>query len=304
MIDSPRSTMADTDREQGDREQVDRGGVDWEGIDWEGVERLAVELATLAGAEITVALSQAMSVRYKGAAGSFRDPVSEIDQRVEMLIRARLVAQFPAHDVLGEEMERRADVAHDVVWAVDPIDGTSNFINGFPLFCASIGVLHRGRPMVGAIWCATSHLLRSGVYHARRHGPLCFDGEPVVRERNPLVRRRLGGEPEATASRAPWDIRKTGSAAIECAFVAAGLLQVARFTGPNVWDVAGGIALALAAGKAVRVARAGRWESFEGFDDGVAGGGNAGCRVARDWRRPIVIGEPEAVALACEIYRP
>ena len=44
----------------------------------------------------------------------------------------------------------------DVVWAIDPVDGTNNFINGFPWFSAAIGVLHRGRPMVGAIWCATS----------------------------------------------------------------------------------------------------------------------------------------------------
>ena len=63
----------------------------------------------------------------------------------------------------------------------------------------------------------------------------------------------------------PWDIRKTGSAAIECAFVAAGLLQVARFAQPNIWDIAGGIVLARAAGREVMVREAGGWKPFTSF---------------------------------------
>jgi myo-inositol-1(or 4)-monophosphatase len=66
------------------------------------------------------------------------------------------------------------------VWAIDPIDGTTNFVNGFPLFAASIGMLHRGCPVVGAIWCSTSYALRAGVYHARAGGALRFEGEPLA----------------------------------------------------------------------------------------------------------------------------
>ena len=84
---------------------------------------------------------------------TFRDPVSEVDGQVEVLIRARLADGFPEHDILGEEMDERPGRDHDFVWAVDPIDGTTNFVNGFPLFAASIGVLYRGRPVVGAVWC-------------------------------------------------------------------------------------------------------------------------------------------------------
>ena len=287
--------------------------------DWEDVEMLAVELATLAGAEITTALTRTLTVSYKGAPGSFRDPVSEVDQKVEVLIRARLSERFPSHDILGEEMTDRPGSGHDVVWAIDPVDGTSNFINGFPLFSGSVGVLYRGEPVVGALWCSTSHVLRPGVYHARRGGPLRFDGLPVVRMPNPTVHRRLGGDPSASTRGVPWDIRKTGSAAIECAFVAAGLLQVARFAQPNIWDIAGGIVLARAAGREVVVRGADGWKPFTTFAEAAGGtgvkGGNAAeaaeaaeaagasvGQVLREWRRSLILGEAEAVARGCELF--
>jgi len=268
--------------------------------DWEEVELLAVELATLAGAEITTALTRTLTISYKGAPGSFRDPVSEVDRKVEVLIRTRLSERFPLHDILGEEMTDRPGKGHDVVWAIDPIDGTSNFINGFPLFCGSVGVLHRGEPVVGALWCSTSHALRPGVYHARRGGPLRFDGQPVLRTPNPAVHRRLGGDPSSSTRGVPWDIRKTGSAAIECAFVAAGLLQVTRFAQPNIWDVAGGIVLARAAGSDVYVRETDGWKPFTSFAQTDASG-DVG-RVLREWRRSLILGEPEAVARGCELF--
>ena len=275
--------------------------------DWEAAELLAVELATLAGAEITTALNRTLTVSYKGAPGSFRDPVSEVDQKVEVLIRARLSERFPSHDILGEEMIDRPGRDSDVVWAIDPVDGTSNFVNGFPLFSASIGVLYRGEPMVGALWCSTSHTLRSGVYHARAGSALRFDSQPVIRVPNPMVHRRLGGDPSASTRGLPWDIRKTGSAAIECAFVAAGLLQVTRFDQPNIWDVAGGIALVQAAGRRVVVRVGKKWQPFTGFgQQEAAGTGPAGepkaHKVLRDWRRSLVLGEEDAIARATQIF--
>ncbi len=164
----------------------------------EAIESLAVELANLAGAEIKSALGGIFTVRYKtGATESslWRDPVSEVDRKVEKLIRERLAEHFPTHDIIGEEMNDRPGREHDCVWAVDPIDGTTNFINGFPMFAASIGVLHQGRPIAGAVWCATSHALRAGVYHARLGGKLRFEGSDVTPKSNPGVRSGLAGVP-------------------------------------------------------------------------------------------------------------
>jgi myo-inositol-1(or 4)-monophosphatase len=264
------------------------------------VEALAVELAGIAGSEINTALGGILKVRYKTAAtddATWRDPVSEVDQHVESLIRTRLAEQFPDHDIIGEEMDERPGRDHDYVWAVDPIDGTANFVNGFPVFAASIGVLHKGRPVVGALWCSISHALRAGVYHAHAGGKLRFDGADVTPKVNPQVRRKLAGVPTVSPQSGFWETRKTGSAAIECAMVAAGLMQVARFASPNIWDVAGGIALVEAAGGVTRQSSDGlSWTPMYRFEPGKDPAGNADLRY---WRRAIVVGTAEAVEQMC-----
>ena len=268
--------------------------------DLEEIEHMAVELATLAGAEIVTAFGGIFKVRYKtGVAGvsSLRDPVSEIDRRVETLIRARLAERFPAHDIIGEEMEERPGRDRDYVWAVDPIDGTTNFVNGFPMFAASIGVLHHGLAVAGAVWCSVSHALRAGVYHASAGGKLRFEGDDVTPKVNAAVLRRLAGVPiAADADEAGWETRKTGSAALECALVAAGLLEVARFAAPNIWDVAGGIALVRAGGGDVREHDGQHWLPMRQFTPVPLKGQAADLRY---WRRPIVVGTPNGVETMC-----
>jgi myo-inositol-1(or 4)-monophosphatase len=261
------------------------------------IERTAVELARLAGAEIVNALGGMLAIKYKSDLASeaeeltYRDPVSEVDHRCEVLLRARIAERFPDHDIIGEEInDRSADTPYaDYIWAVDPIDGTSNFINGFPMFAASIGVIHHGLPVVGALWCSTTHALRAGVYHGRIGGSLQLDEQPIDRKANPAVQRRLAGDPRGGKDLGfMWETRKTGSAAIECAFVAAGLLRVARFETPNLWDVAGGVALVKTAGLTVESHDGGRWQGFDRFEP-VNGD-------IRRWRRPILLGDSEAVA--------
>lgn len=284
------------------------------------IERTALDLAHLAGAEIVQQLGRNVTIRYKAVdpekvaaqamkeqaatmgdrptqpINLFRDPVSEVDQNVERMIRARLAEVFPTHDVLGEEISDATGRDSDFVWAIDPVDGTTNFINGFPLFAASIGVLHRGRPIAGAVWCSASHALYAGVYHACLGGDVCFDGEALRPRLNPGIRRRLAGEPQAVPDvDLPWEVRKTGSAAIECAFVAAGMLRVARFERPNIWDVAGGLALIQAAGGTVLTYAEGAWGNFTAFEAPLSAKGHAAQ--LRQWHRPVIIGDPEGVAL-------
>src|SRR3954454_17372335 len=115
----------------------------------EEIEGTAVELARVAGAEIETALGRVLAVRYKGDGTATTDPVSEVDHHVEVVIRARLGERFPDHAIIGEEIDEGAAEARELTWVVDPIDGTANFVNGFPLFAASVGVLHHGRPPGG-----------------------------------------------------------------------------------------------------------------------------------------------------------
>jgi myo-inositol-1(or 4)-monophosphatase len=231
-------------------------------------ESLAAEFARIAGAEIVAARSRAVAVRYKDLPGSeegalWRDPVTQVDHDVEVLIRARLSDRFPDHDVIGEEIETER-AGTDFLWAVDPIDGTTNFVNGFPLYAAAIGLLHRGVPVTGAIWCSATHALGPGVYHARLGGPLAFDGQPFERFGTEGVRRRLAGI-AGRSDAGGYEPRWTGSAAIECAFVAAGLMAAARFSHANIWDVAGGVALVQAAGGEVLEQRGEEWAPFQDF---------------------------------------
>ena len=270
--------------------------------DLRDMERIAVELARLAGAEIQSGFGSLLAVKYKDERAEemvWRDPVSEVDQRVEALVRQRLAERFAEHDIIGEESIERPGRDHDFVWAIDPVDGTTNFVNGFPLFAASIGVLYRGRPIVGALWCAASHALRPGVYHTRPGCPLFFDGEALDPKPNPAVRRRLAGVPHTTREATfPWEGRKTGSAALECAFVAAGLLRVASFERPNIWDVAGGIALVQAAGGEVWIHDGARWSPLDHFEPLAPAPG--GAADLRHWKRPTIVGERDAVTRLCE----
>ncbi|WP_031553389.1 inositol monophosphatase family protein [Parvularcula oceani] len=257
------------------------------------IEQDAAEIARIAGAEIETALGRGFAVAYKDSGPeSFRDPVSEVDHDVERIVRAKLAEDYPGHDVIGEESPERPGLGEDWAWAIDPIDGTSNFVNGLPLFAATIGVLHRGVPMAGAVWCSATHALRPGVYSARRGSGLSFDGIPYRNPPNPAVRRRLAGVPDlADPASLPFDGRKTGSAALECALVAAGLLQGARFKPLNLWDVAGGVCLALAAGCEVWIRTGGGWQRFERFEPMSRDGG---AKDLRDWRGEMILGSREA----------
>jgi inositol-phosphate phosphatase / L-galactose 1-phosphate phosphatase / histidinol-phosphatase len=77
-------------------------------------------------------------------------PVTIADREAEAAMRRRIEATFPDHGIIGEEHGRvRADADH--VWVLDPIDGTKNFISGIPLFGILIGLMHRGRPVLGVV---------------------------------------------------------------------------------------------------------------------------------------------------------
>ena len=162
-----------------------------------------------------------------------------------------------------------------------------------PLRSACCIAAGRWRPPSGA---RPATPCASGVYHAARGGKLRFDGADVTPKINPGVRRRLAGVPLVTGEDSHWDTRKTGSAALECALVAAGLLQVARFNTPNIWDVAGGIALVEAAGGEVRRHDGKRWKPMDSFEPGRGPDGKPDLRY---WRGGIVVGRGDAVETMC-----
>lgn len=265
----------------------------------EQIEAVALELARQAGDEIATAFGRGVTVEYKSEArgdAAPTDPVSEVDRAIEALLRERVAERFPAHAIIGEEDDLQAAPEIDFLWVVDPVDGTTNFVNGFPLFACSIGVLYRGLPVAGAIWCSTGHALRPGVYHARRGAALRFDGELVPPRGNVGVSRRLAAAPGGAAGRSSrWDTRVTGSTAIECAFVSAGIFNSGAFSAPSIWDVAAGVTLAQAAGLRVLTRSRSEWTPFDRFRPPTRVREDR-APTLRDWRQPLLIGEPEAVS--------
>lgn len=260
------------------------------------LERAAAEFARAAGARIARAAGRPRAVDFKAPLDRRphnSNPVTQVDREVESFLRSCVQQRFPGHAIIGEEHGTSAPSAHTAAqptWVLDPVDGTTNFINGLPLFASSVGVLYRGWPVAGAIWCASTPALRPGVYHARRGAALCLDGEPVARA-GAASWRGIAAEPgHAPRLGGTWDTRMLGSATLECALTAAGVLRVVHLAHPALWDAAAAACLLQAAGCSVQVADAqARWHPLERFESGAADECTATLAA---WSRPLIAGAP------------
>lgn len=81
-----------------------------------------------------------------------RDLVTEVDRRIEKLIRMRLKKKFPGHKIIGEEFSKDAVGKTDMVWIIDPIDGTTNYIQGLPICCISLALWDKRGPLVAVLY--------------------------------------------------------------------------------------------------------------------------------------------------------
>lgn len=260
----------------------------------------ARSLAERAGTILLDRFQSSLDISYKGQ--SAHDPVTEVDHAIEDMVRDEVHQRFPEHGVLGEERDNGGPASADVVWVIDPLDGTSNFINGVGVFACSIGILERGVPVAGALFLPINRYLRPGVYHARRGSGLSFNDEradctpPQVQAAS-----RLSTVPGGTvgvtgpAGRRFGVARTFGSAAAELAFAAEGAVQMALFDGPQIWDVAGGVILCQEAGRAVftRPRRGEPWRRFADFAEHAAG--PVPLDTLRSWNGSLVVGDPEVV---------
>ena len=238
-----------------------------------------------------------IEISFKGQ--NAHDPVTEVDHAIEDLIRDEVHRQFPTHGVLGEERDNGGPADAEIVWVIDPLDGTSNFINGIGMFACSIGILHRGAPIAGAMWLPSNRFLSPGVYHARAGDGLMFNGEEVECGAPALqAASRLSTVPAGTggvtgpAGRRFGIARTFGSTATELALAAEGSVQMALFDGSWIWDVAGGVALCIAAGRAVYTKtnrNDQRWRKFTRFCDWIDG--PVHMQQLRRWRDPLVAGD-------------
>lgn len=258
------------------------------------IELAACEFIREAGKIVLERYAGPLEIEYKDK--QKRDPVTEADKAVEAHLTAAVAARFPEHRVLGEEGQDPEGEA-EFEWIVDPIDGTINFINRLPFFAVSIGVLHRRRPVVGAILFP----LNDELLHARHGGGARRNGiaiqvhpatEPSGRvtsgmppgywfqfKTNKLARRKLG------------EARSLGSIAYEMGVVATGGFGWAIFRGPKIWDVAGGITIVReAGGVALRYDKERKgWVPLDRFIAPLPKKPDA-PRKLREWGAPVIVG--------------
>src|SRR5260370_15681181 len=104
------------------------------------------ELAREAGA-LLLSYFGKVSIEYKGDV----DIVTEADRASEKLVVARIRKQWPSHDLIGEEGSRN-ETGSDFRWYVDPLDGTTNFAHGYPVFCVSLGLEYKGQRIAGVVY--------------------------------------------------------------------------------------------------------------------------------------------------------
>ncbi|MCA9615516.1 MAG: inositol monophosphatase [Sandaracinus sp.] len=223
---------------------------------------VARDLADEASALAIESYRRGATVQKKGVV----DLVTETDLAVEALLRARLGAAFPEHDLVGEEGE---DVTRGArpTWYVDPIDGTTNFAHGHPHFAVSIGLAVDDVPVLGVIAAPALGVVWSGAVglgatrcwkHARGErveacrvstndslrDALCATGFPYDRWTN--------DDDNTTEARAflkrGQGLRRCGAAALDCCFVADGTYDLYWERTLKPWDVCAGIALIVAAG--------------------------------------------------------
>ncbi len=186
------------------------------------------------------------------------DFVSEADRTAERAIIDTILKHYPDHAILAEESGRHGESDH--VWVIDPLDGTTNFLHGFPVFCVSIALLVNGRQEHGVIYDP----LRQELFTASRGQGAQLDGRRIrVSGETRLDRALLGtGFPYRDANKAlgPYmkmftraiensaGVRRPGSAALDLAYVAAGRIDAFWETGLSQWDIAGGTLLIREAG--------------------------------------------------------
>lgn len=227
--------------------------------------------------------------------------MTEADKAVEAYLAGAVAARFPDHRVLGEEGEDPADEA-EFEWIVDPIDGTLNFINRLPFFAVSIGVLHRRRPVAGAILFPLS----GDVLRAHRGGGAFRNDEPVsVHPAAEPSGRVTAGLPPGfwfqfragrPIRRKLGEARSLGSIAYEMGVAASGGFGWAIFRGPKIWDVAGGVPIVREAGGIALYhnRERGLWLPLERFIAPLPKSADQ-PRKLRAWGAPVIVGAPGIV---------
>jgi myo-inositol-1(or 4)-monophosphatase len=216
---------------------------------------VAVEAAREAGAVLMERLHRPLEIHEKSARA---DLVTDADRASEAAIVARLRREYPAATILTEESGVHAGSGDDR-WIVDPLDGTTNFAHGYPLFCVSIAYERAGELLAGVVYAPAM----GECFIAERGGGALLNDVAIAVSAIGRVGEALtctgfhpsnyaqNGKYFETVSRYAQAVRRDGSAALDLAYVACGRFDGFWEFGLHAWDVAAGTLLVREAGGSV-----------------------------------------------------
>ena len=218
---------------------------------------VATEAVLAAGVVLEDLWGNLTDIQEKGRSGNL---VTEADQTAEALILDILTRHCPDHAILAEESGTHGQ--NDYLWAIDPLDGTTNYAHGYPLACVSVGLMVKGVPVVGAIY----NPFRRELFRAAQGLGATLNRRPIRVSATPTLEKSLlvtgfaydrCTTPDNNYAEFCYlthltqGVRRSGSAALDLTEVACGRLDGYWERGIKPWDiVAGLVILAEAGGKA------------------------------------------------------
>lgn len=219
---------------------------------------VAIKAARAAGAIINRAALDVESVRISQK--QINDFVTEVDHASEKIIIETLLTAYPGHGILAEESGKEYGAKDsEFVWIIDPLDGTTNFIHGFPVYCISIALAVKGKVEQAVVYDPT----RNDLFTATKgRGAYLNERRIRVSKRTQLKDCLIStGFPfrpgdnfksylnmMADVMQRTAGLRRPGAAALDLAYVAAGFIDGFFETGLSIWDVAAGSLLVTEAG--------------------------------------------------------
>lgn len=229
--------------------------------------KAAVEIAQDAGEIIRRAWGEERHVSFKGSAFNL---VTTIDREVEVAVTASLSKRFPSHVVVGEETwDGQKPSPEQYAWYLDPIDGTTNFVHGYPHCAVSLGLAKGDQYLVGVVF----NPIRGELYAAYRGGGASLNGQPVrVSDADALERAlvsvgptysRYSATPPSADERVKGlrifgqiydsarEVRLGGSAALDLCYIACGRLDGYWYPSLKPWDTVAGVLILTEAGGTV-----------------------------------------------------
>ncbi|WP_422018641.1 inositol monophosphatase family protein [Roseateles sp.] len=219
---------------------------------------VAIKAARAAGALINRASLDLEALRINTK--SPNDFVTEVDHAAEGVIIETLLGAYPDHGILAEESGRTHGAKHsEYVWIIDPLDGTTNFIHGLPMYCVSIALTHRGVVQQAVVYDPTRNDL---FYASKGRGAFLNDRRLRVSKRTRMSDALIGtGFPFRRGDNFKRyvkmfeevmqhcaGLRRPGAAALDLCYVAAGYYDAFFETGLQPWDVAAGSLIITEAG--------------------------------------------------------